>query len=244
MKQENFEFKNEYISAVKTICGIQSTLIFSKKNENIELLGNNDEITIAFTLKAPKEYFNLPVNEIAILDFNRFSQFYNTVLKPILAIESDETSPKNIIISSETGLTNIRQRLVESSIIEKPQFEDINFIANGGTLSLSKEELSNINKMISMISGDKNAVKINVKNDIATVIVYNERTSDRFEQTYKLEIPSTSENSYEFQCEDFIKIPNAPYKISFNTDDKSAKFSQVREDKIELNIYIAESEEA
>lgn len=243
METQNFNFKPEYITAVKSICGIQSTLIFTKKNENIELLGNNDEVTVAFTLKAPNEYFDLPVNEIAILDYNRFSQFYTSVLKPILAIESDENNPKNIIISSETGLTNIKQRLVESSVIEKPQFEDINFITNGGTLLLSKEELTTINKMIGMISGDKNTIKIKINNDIATIIIYNERTSDRFEQSYNLEVASNSENIYEFQCEDFIKIPNSSYRISFNTEDKSAKFTQVREDKIELNIYIAESEE-
>ncbi len=244
MKKENFEFKKEYISAVKTICGIQSTLIFAKKENTVSLLGNNDGVTIAFTLKAPESYFNFKTDEIAILDFNRFSQFYNSVQEPKLSIESDEGISKNIIISSESGLTNIRQRLADPAIIEKPEFEDINFTANAGSLELSKEELSNINKMISMISGDKNTIKININNNTATIIIYNARTSDRFEQTYSLDMESTNEISYEFQCEDFIKIPTATYKISFNVEDKSARFSQVREDDIELNIYIAESFEA
>jgi len=244
MKKENFEFKKEYVSAVKTICNIQSTLIFTKKENNVSLLGNNEGVTIAFTLNAPEKYFNFQAKEIAILDFNRFSQFYNSVNEPILSIESDDTNPKNIIISSESGLTNIRQRLAEPSIIEKPEFEDISFIADAGTLQLSKEELSNINKMIGMISGDKNTVKINIANKTATIIVYNDRTSDRFEQTYSLYNEIDQEISYEFQCEDFIKIPNAAYKISFNIEDKSARFSQIREDEIELNIYIAESFEA
>lgn len=243
-------YKSNLIELLSKVNKIQPQLIINKLGEDqIEIKANDKEVSVCYHLKAPQDYFEFPGEKLAFYDYNHFYTCFNVYNKPnkdeklsitpVLDVKlNDKQEVSDLLIKSSNGKSKISLRCARPDVLVKPVFQnEIKIPSIDAKFSFTEEEFNGLLDMINII--DANAIKFKYEADNVIITLYNTKSSNTYDITYKLEfgveipfeltIPTTG-------------IKQIPKGYSYNVETCSRGlwvFNQVREDDINMKLYIS-----
>lgn len=249
-KSMNYDIN--FVKIMTELAKINPQLIFKKSEEDenaITVKQVSADKAICYFLDAPKTVFDFESDSLAMIDFNRFVDYFNVFNKPNkdekladtpkLSIEySDEEFTDSVVmhINSSKMKAAFRHRLADEDVIVKPSFNKINFPSHDTKFSLSEAELSELNSLISTISADRITFAFD-GNDVK-ITLSNTKTSDTYENVYTIDTAVDSPFEITVPNTGIVKLPKGSYDIDVCKAGLMA-FKQVREDQINLVLYVA-----
>ena len=246
MANTTVNYEMTFIDTVSSLAPINPQLIFtnSEDKKTVSIKANNSSRTVLYTLDAPSSMFNFTGNSMAMINYNKFKQYFGTYCtknaedKPELSTEQDDLGqPRFIFIKNNTIASEIRHHLASIDTVEKPCFNEVDAGNIDAAFALSDAQISNLKKMISMVEAD--SIKFSVNGSIVKVTLFNKLTADVFTQDYNLDAAAVTAFDLTTPASGFELLPVAGYKVSINKDGL-LHLHQDRDDGIELNLYIAE----
>jgi len=225
----NVQYKIELFDLLKDLTSINTQVVFEKDDEgNILVRRSDSESTIAYQLKAPKEYFDFESEQIAFYNYPEFYQYFKALGEPDLSINQ-----KNITLKEGSSKTSYLLSNPES-IPSGPK--SINFKDPDIRLQLTSEDLDELLKMIGLINGKKAQIIGDGKN--ITFKIFHTLHDNTFEKTF------AAENLSNFTDEiDFVMFSttfsNLPSKRNYVIEIKSQGFIKISlvDENIKLDIY-------
>lgn len=222
-------YNSELFDLIKDLTAITTQVVFVKDEDGKVFVKRADsESTIAYTLKAPSEFFDFTEDEIAFYNYPEFYQYFKALGEPELSISQK-------VVTLKVGSSKSSYLLSNPESIE-PGPRSINFPGGDVKIRLTSENLDELLKMIGLINAKKAHVYGNGKK--ITIKVFNDLHSNTFEKSFKVE------NLTEFDGEiDFVMFAstfiNLPARRDYNIEIVSDGFIgiQLEDENIELNIY-------
>lgn len=223
------QYNVELFDLLKDLTSINTNVVFEKDDEgNIVIRRADSESTIAYQLKAPKDYFDFEEDQIAFYNYPEFYQYFKALGTPEMSI----TEKKITLVegNSKTGylLSN------PESIPAGPK--SINFKDPDVRINLSAAELDELLKMIGLINSKKTQVFGN-GNEI-TFKVFNNLHDNTFEKKFKVENLSSFTDEIDFvMFSDTFK--NLPPKRDYTIEIKVQGFIKISlvDEKVSLDIF-------
>ena len=222
------QYNAELFDLLKDLTSIDSSVIFEKDDENIVVRRSDSESTIAYQLKAPKDFFDFGDDQVAFYAYLDFYQFLKSFTDPEISIDG-----KKILIKGESSKTEYILSNPES-IPNGPK--TINFKDPDVRINLSSAELDELLRMIGLINSKKTQIIGN--GDKITFKVFNNLHDNTFEKTFKVENLSNLKEDIDFvMFSDTFK--NLPPKRDYVIEIKSQGFIKISlvDDKINLDIF-------
>lgn len=254
IKEMNYD--TNFVSLVTELAAINPQLIFKKSEEgedakvSVKAIEGTDK-SVCFFLDAPASAFDFKSDSLAVIDFKRFVSYYNTFNKPnkdekladspVLSVEyNDDEATEAIVmhIKSKKGKASFRHRLANEDVIVKPTFSKVKFPSTDAKFSLTKNQIDELNKLISLTAADR--IKWSFNGSLCTITLFNTRTSDTYENDYALS--TSTETPFEFTTlsKGFGLLPEGSFNVEV-CKNGIMDFKQDRDDKIDLQLYIAKN---
>ena len=79
MTEQKLEYNKSYIDVLETLSAVNPRIKVVKNGDKLTIMANNQSSNFCYILEAPVSYFNMPVNELGFIDFNRFKKFYEAM---------------------------------------------------------------------------------------------------------------------------------------------------------------------
>lgn len=223
------QYNSELFDLVKDLTSINTQVVFEKDEDgNIVIRRADSESTIAYELKAPREYFDFNDQQIAFYNYPEFFQYFKALGEPEISMNQ-----KNLTLKESNSKTNYLLSNPES--IEKGP-KSINFSNPDIRIELSSENLDELLKMIALINSKKAQVYGDGKK--ITIKVYNNLHDNTFEKTFKVENLTQLDEEIDFvMFADTFK--NLPMKRNYTIEIKKQGFIKISlvDDNISLDIY-------
>lgn len=249
IKQMNYD--PAFINIMTELAAINPQLIFKHEDDKVTVKAIDiKNKSICYFLDAPSTAFNFESDSFAVIDFNRLVSYYktfNVVGKtdelsdtPELSVEYTDDSNEAIVLHIKSSKTKaeFKHRLANEEVIIKPNFNKIKFPSTDTSFKIDEKELTHIIKMLKLTGADR--IKWAFSGSVCTVTLFNTRTNDTFES--ELPIETVIETPFEFvTVSDGVNLlPNGSYKIVVSKAGIMS-FTQIREDEINLELYIAKT---
>ena len=223
------QYNSELFDLVKDLTAINTQVVFEKDEEgNIVVRRADSESTIAYELKAGREYFDFDGEHVAFYNYPEFFQYFKALGEPELSI-----SQKSLTLKE--GGSKTSYLLSNPEAIEKGP-KAINFNNPDIRIQLSSDDLDELLKMIGLINSKKAQVFGNGKK--LTIKVYNNLHDNTFEKTFKVENLADLDEEIDFvMFADTFK--NLPVKRDYVIEIKKQGFIRIGlvDEKISLDIY-------
>lgn len=248
------KYQNSFIELMSELSKINPQLVFKKKEDNADVLSikaiSNDKSIIYF-LEAPKDYFAFESNSFSVIDFNRLVSYYNVFNNPnkdtnlneipLMSIEyNNDECEEAIALHIKSSLRNAKMthRLANEDVITKPNFNKVNFPSNDSIVNLTEEQLKTINARLKLIGADR--MKYAFSGNTLTLTLFTTKTGDIYAEDYTLENPVSEDFELVTPATGFTLLPIGNYKINVSKAGLM-EFNLVRQDDIDLKLYIAKS---
>lgn len=222
-------YNMELFNLVKDLTSINTQVIFEKDAEGRVVVRRADsESTIAYELKAPREYFDFNEDQIAFYNYPEFFQYLNAFSSPEISISQKSVTLKEG--SSKTSYLLANPESIEAGP------KTINFTNPDVRINLSSDELDELLKLIGLINSKKAQVFGNGKQ--LTIKVFNNLHDNTFEKTFKVENLSNFEDEIDFvMFSDTFK--NLPVGRNYTVEIKAQGFIRIAlvDEKLSLDIY-------
>jgi len=223
------QYNSELFDLLKDLTTINTQIVFEKDEDgNILVKRADTESTIAYQLKAPKDYFEFEDEQIAFYNYPEFYQYFKALGEPELSIKQKSVTLKEGSSKTIYLLSN------PESIPSGPK--SINFKDPDVRIQLSAEDLDELLKMIGLINSKKAQVTGNGNKLI--IKVFHTLHSNTFEKTFDAENLSnfTDEIDFVMFSETF---KNLPAKRNYIIEIKSQGFIKISlvDEKLSLDIY-------
>ncbi|MFW6173270.1 MAG: hypothetical protein ACOC5T_05945 [Elusimicrobiota bacterium] len=223
------QYNSELFDLVKDLTSINTQIVFEKDDEeNILVRRSDSESTIAYELKAPREYFDFSGEKVAFYQYPVFFQYFKAIGEPEIHI-----SEKSLTLKEKGSKTNYLLSNPES--IEKGPRE-INFVDPDIRINLTSGDLDEILKMIALINAKK--VQVFGNDDKLTIKVYQSLHDNTFEKTFEVENLSNIDEEIDFVM--FAEtFKNLPVKRDYTVEIKKQGFIKISlvDENISLDIY-------
>lgn len=223
------QYNAELFDLLKDLTSINTNVVFEKDDKGSIVVRRADsESTIAYQLKAPKDYFEFDEEQIAFYNYPEFYQYFKAFSQPEMSI-------------SEKKITLIDGNSKTEYLLSNPETipsgpKSINFKDPDVRINLSASELDELLKMIGLINSKKAQIFGNGSN--ITIKVFNNLHDNTFEKTFKVENLSNLTEDIDFvMFSDTFK--NLPPKRDYVVEIKSQGFIKISlvDEKISLDIF-------
>jgi len=222
-------YNAELFDLLKDLTSINTNVVFEKEdNGNIVVRRADSESTIAYQLKAPKDYFDFDEDQIAFYNYPEFYQYFKAFGQPEMSIDE-----KKVRLVEENSKTEYLLSNPES-IPSGPK--SINFNNPDVRINLSAAELDDLLKMIGLINSKK--AQIFGNGEGITIKVFNNLHDNTFEKTFKVENLSNLTEDIDFvMFSDTFR--NLPPKRDYVIEIKAQGFIKISlvDEKVNLDIF-------
>jgi len=223
------QYNAELFDLLKDLTSIDTNVVFEKDDKgNIVVRRADSESTIAYQLKAPKDYFDFDEEQIAFYNYPEFYQYLKAFAQPEMSI-----GEKKITIVDGNSKT---EYLLSNPETIQAGPKTINFKDPDVRINLSAMELDELLKMIGLINSKKAQVIGN--GESITIKVFNNLHDNTFEKTFKVENLSKFKEDIDFvMFSDTFK--NLPPKRDYVVEIKAQGFIKISlvDEKISLDIF-------
>lgn len=223
------QYNSELFDLVKDLTSINTQVVFEKDEEgNVVVRRSDSESTIAYELRAPRDYFDFSEEQIAFYNYPEFFQYFRALGEPEISINQKSMTLKERGSKTSYLLSN------PESIEKGPK--TINFSNPDVRIELSSDDLDEILKMIALINAKKVQVFGNGKK--LTVKVYQNLHDNTFEKTFKVENVGGLDEEIDFVM--FAEtFKNLPVKRNYIIEIKKQGFIRIAlvDENIGLDIY-------
>lgn len=188
----------------------------------------DSESTIAYELRAGREYFDFDGDQVAFYNYPEFFQYFKALGEPELSINQKSMTLKE-------GGSKTSYLLSNPEAIEKGP-KTINFNNPDVRIKLSSDDLDEMLRMIGLINAKKVQVYGNGKK--LTVKIYQSLHDNTFEKVFKVENLADLDEEIDFvMFADTFK--NLPVKRDYVIEIKKQGFIRIAlvDENIGLDIY-------
>jgi hypothetical protein len=207
-KMTEIKYNPMFLDMVKELSKISPKILFVKSGESV--LVRHKENEISFVLKTPDGSFDFNSTRLGFLDFSKFYDLYKIFKNPTLTL-SDEG--KVFIQSGPNKVTFVPS----NPDLIRNTFNEMVEVDNVLVFSLTKEQLSNLNKMIGKInpgaSGSAYAT-VQLVDGVLKMVLSNKAVPNTFEMEIELEDKTVPNVEAKFSCDILARAPENDYIIS------------------------------
>lgn len=253
MKTNPLQYDVNFIDVLSSLAPINQQVIVHKDEAKnlLHVTGNTGNTKVYYTVDANASKFDFTGKHFAILLYSKFKQYFSACQVsdktkiPILETTNDEDGePISVIIKQPAIGAKIQHTLASIDGIIKPALYDAEndtFLEIGVNEESAKFELAADQlKYIKSMSGTIGAtnVRFHVNQGICDITLFNPKTSDIFTQSYPVTCAAGA-NNFELQItSDVLELlPSSKYDLTLDKDGLF-HFHEVREDAIEVNLYV------
>lgn len=237
-EKTEIKYSAELLDTVSKLTGINKSVIFEKNEDevNLKILNSDADTSVAYVLEAPIEYFEFEGDEVCLYNYQEFYSLLTFFEDPTISQDDYDLT----IIQDKS---KIDFRLTEKTQINTGRsFREVKFGEADVEFTMDDKFVSKIKKLC---AGDKiNATFITFKANGDGTLTYrlkNETLPNAFEET--LDVTDNLEEDFDItiKSESFNKLPIATYTVGLK-EAGLIEFKQVREDEINLKLYLADTE--
>jgi len=222
------QYNPEVFDLLKDLTSIDTNVVFTKEGNQIVVRRADSESTIAYQLKAPKDYFAFEESQIAFYNYPEFYQYLKAFTQPEMSID-------NKFINLVEGDSKTHYLLSNPETIPDGP-KTINFKDPDIKLTLAATDLDKILQMIGLINSKKTQVSGDGKS--ITFKIFNNLHDNVFEKTFKVENLSNLDEEINFvMFSDTFK--NLPPKRDYIVEIKAQGFVKISlvNEKVSLDIF-------
>ena len=244
-------YNKEFIDLMYQIKPITNTFGIIKDVQTDTLkIGYKGE-SIGFILTAPAEYLEFPGDFLGFMDFDRFIKYYNIfniVNKdealsdtPLLDYNLNEDQQVGeIVIKSSKGKQKFTYRAGTPTSVRAQKFNGVKLPSIDALFKLTEAQTEHLHKIMSIVKPD--LVNFAFNGSTCVVTIANMIFSDSYEIEYTLDNPVETNFSFPVLAESINLIPGGEYNLEVCKKGYIG-FHQVRDDKINLELYISKKVE-
>jgi hypothetical protein len=141
-------------------------------------------------------------------------------------------------IKSSLRNANLKHRLANEDVITKPTFSKVKFPSVDAIVNLTEEQQKTINARLKLIGADR--MKYAFKGDTLTLTLFTTKTGDTYAEDYKLEEAVTEDFELVTPATGFALLPVGNFKVNVSKAG-IMEFKQLRDDAVDLSLYIAKA---
>lgn len=229
-KTSSIKYNSEIFDLVQSLVPINNSIIFEKSSDgkNVLVRRADSEMSVAYILEAPVEYFDIPDDKLAFYNYNEYYQFFSTFDTPILSLNQNK-----ITLSEGNAKTDY--------IISNPESlpagpKKLNFRDPDVTFRLDATDLDDLSKMNALIKAKRARLYGNQKE--INISLFSSMHENAYENKWDVEAANGFEGEYDFVIfsELFVKLPpKRDYDIAVISEGW-VRVSLVDEN-ITLNVY-------
>ena len=228
---ENVKYNLEFFDVLRDLVSVSNSIVIKKEDDKIVVRKADSDVTIAYSLKAPTEYFDFPANndDVSFYNYGEFYQYLKSFGSPEILIDNKKVTLKENTSKIDYILSNPES--FEKKTPKEPKFDesDISF-------DLTPADHDEIIKMITLIKPKKARIVGNSKQ--VQIIIFNQLHENSFEKVFDvkssngeqevdflifsdtfLHIPSKREYTFNIKTSGFVKISllNNPMSLDIFT---------------------------
>ena len=229
---EKIVYNSDFFHILKNLITVSNSVIIRKEDDKVVVRRTDNEVTIAYNLKAPKEYFDFPTDndDVTFYNYGEFYSYFTSFKKPDIYIDNMKLTLKENSSKIDYILSNPQS--FEKKIPKEPNFGDSDISFN-----LSWQDHDEILKMIALIKPKK--ARITGNNEKISIVLFNQLHDNSFEKTFDAASVRPNEKiniDFMIFSDTFMHIPS---KRSYTVNIKSAGFVKVSliDENINLDIY-------
>jgi hypothetical protein len=226
---EKVKYNSEFFDILKDLVSISNSVIIKKENDKIAIRRADTDITIAYSLKTPLEYFDFPVNneEITFYNYGEFYQYFKSFNQPDIFIDNKK-------ITLKENNSKIDYVLSNPESFEKKSPKEPNFGDSDISFNLSPKDHDELVKMITLIKPKK--AKITGDSKQISLTLFNQLHDNSFEKTFEVtNFNGNPEVDFLIFSDTFLHIPP---KRDYMINIKSVGFVKISLINNDMNLDI------
>ena len=245
MQEQKLEYKKSYIDVLETLSAVNPRIKVKKNGGNLTILANNQASNFCYILEAPVSYFDMPVEELGFIDFNRFKKFYEamsskTVFASLSLNVDDDGSAIDMIFKNDARSDKLTLRLGDTTLPTfDSSFHELAEHNKDVVVEFDEETINELQRKISIIGADY--IDVSANENILNFNVYTMRAADRADYPIFLSAPAAKNFNLKFTAETLNLLPKGKYSIDIDADG-CLFLTQEREDDIKLQIMLLAEE--
>ena len=251
---KEMKYNNGFIELMSELAAINPQLIFKKKEEDENTLAVRAiaaDKSVVYFLEAPKDYFAFESNSLSVIDFTRLVSYYtifnnpnsdpklNEVPELSINYNNDECEESvEMFFKSSLKNATLKHRLANEDVITKPTFSKVKFPSVDAVVNLTEDQQKMINARLKLISADR--MKYAFSGETLTLTLFTTKTGDTYVEEFTLDEPVSADFELITPATGFALLPVGNYKINVSSAG-IMEFVQLRDDAIDLKLYIAKA---
>ena len=234
------------------LAAINPQLIFKKKDGDENTLSVKAiaaDKSVVYFLEAPKDYFAFESNSLSVIDFNRLVSYYNVFNNPDsdpkknevpeMSIEYNNDNESVVLhIKSSLRNANLKHKLANEDVITKPTFSKVKFPSVDAIVNMTEDQQKTINARLKLIGADR--MKYAFSGDTLTLTLFTTKTGDTYSEDYKLAEAVSEDFELVTPATGFALLPVGNFKVNVSKAG-IMEFKQLRDDAVDLSLYIAKA---
>ena len=234
------------------LAAINPQLIFKKKDGDENTLSVKAiaaDKSVVYFLEAPKDYFAFESNSLSVIDFNRLVSYYNVFNNPDsdpkknevpeMSIEYNNDNESVVLhIKSSLRNANLKHKLANEDVITKPTFSKVKFPSVDAIVNMTEDQQKTINARLKLIGADR--MKYAFSGDTLTLTLFTTKTGDTYAEDYKLAEAVSEDFELVTPATGFALLPVGNFKVNVSKAG-IMEFKQLRDDAVDLSLYIAKA---
>ena len=230
------KYNDEALLLIRKLSEINNIITIKKSEDNqfITINNKNSSKSILYDFKAPISCFDFEGDDISFFDYKEFFTLFSVNDEPIITQDS-------LKLSIKKNRAKLKYHLAELEAIQDDEDEYyVDFSESHANVIITAETFKKFKTMASLTKAEELTFK--VEGDKLLIKLFHEENEPTYEEEIDLE--GTATEDFEFMVDaEIIKLaPEHDYNVELNSSGV-IKFTYINELDIELNIYIAESEE-
>jgi len=232
---DKIPYNNDALSLMRKLSdiNIQLTIKKSEDKSKIEINGNNPSKSIIYEFKAPVDFFDFEGDTISFFDFKEFFTLFSVNEEPII----NQNSTKLEIVKNRAKL---EYHLAEIDAFPDEDEEYVEFEESNASFKITAETLKKFKTMASLTKAEELTFKI--IGDKILIKLFYEENQPTYEEEFDLSEPASEDFELKMDSEIIKLAPENDYKVELNANGV-VKFHYINNINIELDLYIAESED-
>jgi len=231
---DEIKYKPEFLELVNDLTQVTNQIVIQKTDTEVYILRQDSEKIVNYTLKAPREYFDFPMEDMSFYNFNEFYKFFKIFNNPKMFADS------NMIYMSDDS-SRIEYLLSDkNTLFRHCEGKDYNIPNPDIRVKLSKQDLDTLVKMTGSFQAKRMRI-MGDENELYIKIVTEEQSrSNTFNMKFDFENLSGFTGEFDFMIRAEFLEKQLPKKRPYELDILNKGFVRAHmvSDKPELNLNL------